>query len=306
MTLFSIVIPCHNAAATLPQTLGAVLAQTDRSWEAICIDDGSTDKTRAILDQYAAQDPRIHVVAAKGDGPSRARNTAVFEQAKGEVIAFCDADDIWTPRKLAELSKGFRDPSVDAIYGKIAFFSEQPSDSKTVSIVPKGRLTVPMLLAENPVCTMSNIAIRTSSFRQSGGFNEDMVHNEDLDWLIRLVGGGANLIGLNSLQTYYRASQYGLSSDLSAMFAGRQAAIETAKTFGHVPAPSANAVYYRYLARRALRLGGGRLQALRFAMLGLCASPRGFFTSPKRGLLTLLAACGVVVLPTRMSRVLFS
>ncbi|MGJ8609487.1 MAG: glycosyltransferase family 2 protein, partial [Octadecabacter sp.] len=261
---------------------------------------------RNIIERYAALDSRITLGSTPNGGPSQARNTIGLRWAAGDVLAFCDADDIWVPEKLAQLKAGFSDPDVDAIYGKIAFFQNTPTDSRTRSTVPAVDLTIPALLAENPVCTMSNIAVRARTFRDTGGFDEKMVHNEDLDWLIRLVGGGARVVGLDTLQTYYRTSPSGLSSNLSAMQLGREAAICTAQTFGYVPDNAANAVYYRYLARRALRLGESRVHALNLALHGILTSPTGFFNSPKRGALTLGAALCAAILPPAVSRALFA
>ncbi|MBU2994497.1 glycosyltransferase family 2 protein [Octadecabacter sp. 1_MG-2023] len=306
MTLFSVIIPCFNAQESLPQTLDAIRAQTYTCWEAICVDDGSTDATRAVIERYAAMDSRITIGSTTGHGPSCARNSIGLSWAVGDVLAFCDADDIWTPEKLAQLKAEFSDTTVDAIYGQIAFFQDTPTDSRTRSTVPDIDLTIPMLLAENPVCTMSNLAVRAGAFRDTGGFDEKMVHNEDLDWMIRLVGGGARVVGVDALQTYYRTSLNGLSSDLIAMQLGRHAAIRTALSFGHTPDDAANAVYYRYLARRALRLGESRVHALNLALLGILTSPAGFFNSPKRGVLTLGAALCATFFPPALSRALFA
>ena len=64
---------------------------------------------------------------------------------------------------------------------------------------------------------MSNIAVRNTAFMRTGGFDETMIHNEDLEWLIRLVGTGAHVVGINKCQTWYRTSRYGLSADLRAI-----------------------------------------------------------------------------------------
>jgi glycosyltransferase involved in cell wall biosynthesis len=306
MTFFSVIIPCFNAQESLPQTLDAIRAQTYTCWEAICVDDGSTDETRAVIERYAAMDSRITIGSTTGRGPSRARNSIGLWWTVGDVLAFCDADDIWTPEKLAQLKVEFSDPTVDAVYGQIAFFQDAPKDSRTRSTVPDLDLSIPMLLAENPVCTMSNIAVRAQTFRDTDGFDETMVHNEDLDWLIRLVGGGARVVGIDALQTYYRTNLNGLSSDLVAMQSGREAAIRTALSFGYTPDNAANAVYYRYLARRALRLGESRVHALNLALRGILTSPFGFFSSPKRGALTLGAALCAAIFPPALSRALFS
>ncbi len=306
MTDFSIIIPCYNAVETLQATLKSIQAQTYGDWEVICVDDGSTDATMQMLLMASANDPRIHVRRNTGKGPSCARNFGAMHCATGSIIAFCDADDIWGPDKLRQLADCFADPDVDAAFGKVAFFQNDPELASTFSTVPAAPLSIPMLLGENPVCTMSNIAVRRSAFIRTGGFDETFVHNEDLDWLIRLVGTDAHVVGIDRCQTWYRTSHYGLSADLRAMQRGRDDALRTAAQFGYAPSTRSEAIFLRYLSRRALRLGQGRVLPLVFALEGMRRSPVGFFDAPKRGLATLVGALLVPVLPTRLSQHLFS
>ncbi len=98
---FSIIIPIYNAARYLRPCLDSVLAQTERDWECICIDDGSTDGSAAILDEYAAKDARFQIVHKKNEGVAVARN-AGLDMARGEWITWLDADDEYAPWRLEE------------------------------------------------------------------------------------------------------------------------------------------------------------------------------------------------------------
>ena len=98
-TRFSIIIPVYNVAPYLRECLDSVLAQTFADWEAICVDDGSTDGSGAILDEYAAKDSRFRVIHQRNAGVSAARNEAL-KKAQGEYIAFVDADDAVVPSWL--------------------------------------------------------------------------------------------------------------------------------------------------------------------------------------------------------------
>ena len=90
----SVIVPCHNAAAFLPQCLDSLLAQTLRALEVICIDDGSQDGTRAIVQAYARRDARVRCIAFdENRGVSSARNAGLCA-ARGAYIGFCDADDL--------------------------------------------------------------------------------------------------------------------------------------------------------------------------------------------------------------------
>lgn len=91
--VFSIIIPVYNVAPYLRECLDSVLAQTLDDWEAICIDDGSTDDSGSILDEYALRDSRFRVIHQPNAGVSVARNKAL-DETKGEWLAFLDSDDL--------------------------------------------------------------------------------------------------------------------------------------------------------------------------------------------------------------------
>ncbi|MEI4488008.1 glycosyltransferase family A protein [Frigidibacter sp. MR17.14] len=305
MPRFSIVLPCFNAAATIGATLASLQAQSVSDWEAIFVDDNSTDQTLQILAEAAAFDDRLRLVANPRRGPSAARNHGALTVARGEIIAFCDADDLWSPGKLAELDRAFA-KDIDAAFGRTAFFTADPDRITTTSTLPEGPLTLATLLGENPVCTMSNLSIRAGRFAATGGFDERLAQNEDLEWLIRLVGEGACVTPIHSVQTFYRASTGGLSADLGAMRRGRAAALQTAARFGAAPTPRDEAIFLRYLARRALRLDQGRFLALRLALAGLAASPAGFFSDARRGGMTVAGALAAPILPRPLRHALFT
>ncbi|GHF59136.1 glycosyltransferase family 2 protein [Seohaeicola zhoushanensis] len=303
MTRFTIIVPCYNAEATLGETLDSLRAQTLPDWDCLLVDDGSTDSTRAIAEAAARRDNRFRVVANPGKGPSSARNLALSE-GRGTDIAFCDADDLWLPAKLAEAAETLERTGAAATFGQIAFFDG--TQSRTLSQVPGKPLSVPMLLGENPVCTMSNLVIRREAFQATGGFDSTMVHNEDLEWLIRLVAAGHEVIGTDRLQVRYRTMPTGLSSNLEAMRAGRARALETAARYGFTADPRAEAVHLRYLARRALRVDAPAGEALKFALAGVATSPRGFFGDARRGLLTLAGALAAPICPRPLRHALFA
>lgn len=96
----SIIMPAYNSAATIGAALASVVAQTFTDWEALIVDDGSTDPLASALAGFAA-DPRIRLLRlAQNSGVCAARN-AGLDAACGEFVAFLDADDAWLPEKLA-------------------------------------------------------------------------------------------------------------------------------------------------------------------------------------------------------------
>ena len=97
--LVSVVVPAYNAQRTLARTLRSVLAQSYTNLEVLVVDDGSTDATREIAEEFARTDPRLRVLTKPNEGVARARNFGM-EAARSELIAPVDADDIWHPTKI--------------------------------------------------------------------------------------------------------------------------------------------------------------------------------------------------------------
>ena len=100
---FSVVVPVYNVAPYLRESLNSLVAQTFADWEAICVDDGSTDGSAAILEEYAARDSRIKVLRQENSGVSAARNRGL-EVAKGDYLWFVDGDDVVAPDALQTIA----------------------------------------------------------------------------------------------------------------------------------------------------------------------------------------------------------
>ncbi|WP_375230711.1 glycosyltransferase family 2 protein [Roseobacter sp. S98] len=305
MPRFSVILPFHNSAETLPATLASLIAQSFTNWEAICVDDASTDESAEIIARHAAADSRFRLVQNTGAGPSDARNYGA-SLARGDYLSFCDADDLWTPDRLSDLDRTFAAGAAEALYGRIAFFTDAPAPGATQSAVRDQPLTVLDLLGENPVCTLSNLTLQKAAFHSAGGFDRRMVHNEDLEFLIRFAGLGYRIDAVDRLHVWYRTNPSGLSSNLDAMRAGREQAIACARRFGFEPTPAQNAIYLRYLARRALRVSAGRFEALQFTRAGLSCDASAFLHPLRRGGMTTLAALAAPVLPRSLRQTLFS
>ena len=101
--LISIIVPVYNVEKYIHPCLDSIIAQTYQDWEAILVDDGSTDKSGTICDEYAQKDARFVVVHKQNEGVAKARITA-FEHSKGELITFIDSDDYVKESYLSVLS----------------------------------------------------------------------------------------------------------------------------------------------------------------------------------------------------------
>ena len=105
--LISIVVPVYNAAAYLPCCLDSLLAQTDRNWEAILVDDGSADESATICEAYCGKDARFTLLRQENAGVCAARNLGIAN-AGGTYLCFVDSDDWVEPDYLAVLREGMR------------------------------------------------------------------------------------------------------------------------------------------------------------------------------------------------------
>lgn len=110
----SIIIPVYNTEKYLRECLDSLLSQTFEDWEAICVDDGSTDSSGAILDEYANKDSRFRVVHKTNEGVSVARNVGL-DIALGTYIGFADADDVVSADWLSSVSDTFDSSRADMV-----------------------------------------------------------------------------------------------------------------------------------------------------------------------------------------------
>src|SRR5258705_11958970 len=101
MPLVSVIMPCFNPARYVEESIRSILNQTERDLELIVVDDGSTDGSQRAIELARISDARVNpIYFDRNRGASEARNSAL-KLASGKFIAFCDADDIWLPIKLA-------------------------------------------------------------------------------------------------------------------------------------------------------------------------------------------------------------
>ena len=300
--IVSIVMPAYNAAQFLHQAIQSVLHQTFTNFELLILDDGSTDRSLQVANQVASGDRRIHSFSHPNRGVSATRNRGI-KLARGSLIAFLDADDIWLPDKLAAHVEHFQvNPNLAVSFSRVECLSLAGEPTGQVSTSRLCDLKPEDFLYENPTSTMSNPVARAEVFAQLGGFAEDMSYSEDLEWLLRVICYQRpglppwQIEGIDRILVYYRASPAGLSASLTRMDTGWDVLIDRAREY----APDlvrqhyglARAVHLRYLARRALRLRLPPKVGLGFMHRAIASDWRIFLKEPRRTFLTLLATYG--------------
>ncbi|ELS02210.1 glycosyl transferase [Xenococcus sp. PCC 7305] len=197
----SVIIPTYNNAQYLAIAIDSVLNQTYHNYEIIIIDDGSTDNTVEILEQY--QD-KIHYIYQKNQGVSAARNKGI-SLAKGELIAFLDADDIFMAHKLEKQVEVFEQQPelgiVNSGFRIIRNNGEFIADVKRWEAIPD--LTIKTWILHQPVLP-SAMMFRKQWLETVNGFDSRWFSSEDVDLVFRLIAKGCRGVWLPQVTIYYR------------------------------------------------------------------------------------------------------
>lgn len=183
--LVSIVIPTYNAAEFINTTLQSILAQTYSKFEVLVVDDHSSDKTVEIITQ--CRDPRVKLIRldANAGGPAKPRNVGLLN-ASGDVVAFCDADDLWHRDKLYIQIKVLRDSEYEVVCTDRYNFTDA-SDVNTETNIgawSAEELKKSDLHFINPICLSSVVAYRRVF--DAHLFNEDQKFVAVEDYLLWL------------------------------------------------------------------------------------------------------------------------
>jgi glycosyltransferase involved in cell wall biosynthesis len=176
----SVVIAAYNSEAYIVEAIESVLGQTLPPSEVIVIDDGSTDGTSGILARFG---DRITALTQTNSGQAVAVNKGLA-MARGELIGFCDADDLWTSRKLEmQLALLERNSDVEAVFGKVQQFvsPEVPEDQRE-----RLRPAVEIMPGELKQCML----IRRAALDRAGPFDETLPATFFIAWLGRAKQSG--------------------------------------------------------------------------------------------------------------------
>ncbi len=187
--LISVIVPVYNVEAYVDKCVQSIVGQTYKRLEILLVDDGSTDQSGALCDEWAEKDKRIRVIHKKNGGQADARNTGIA-QATGEYIGFVDSDD-WIDRQMYELLlQLLRQHEAQAAECRMFFYSDQ-----TISDIPRGEETVTVFDRQGAVesllkethfqCAVPNMLI-TSRIAKSVLFDIGKIH-EDILWPYRVL-----------------------------------------------------------------------------------------------------------------------
>jgi glycosyltransferase involved in cell wall biosynthesis len=180
----SVVIPVFNRSVTILRTIESVLSQTYPNVEAIVVDDGSTDSTRALVEGLSH--PKIRLIAhQRNQGAAASRNTGM-RAAEGEYLAFLDSDDEWLPDKLSVQIALLESLSPEWGMSCSAFYLVAAgSQHMTIGHAPADLFM--HLLSTCDLGPGSTLVVKRGCIDKVGGFDEEFERLEDWDWLLRLA-----------------------------------------------------------------------------------------------------------------------
>lgn len=277
-TFISTIISTYNYARFLPEAIESVLAQTYPHQECIVVDDGSTDATRAVLAAYSG---RLRVIRKEHRGISSARNAGIAV-AKGEFIAFLDADDWWEPQKLAIQSQFLaQNPDIGAVGCGAALFGR--SREKIGESIPArcGDKLADNLraIAQRKLWlggSASGAMVRRAVLHDVGVFDEQLMAAEDWDLWLR-ISAKHRIHNLPELLTNIRRHGTGMFRNVRLMEENQWLVYHKAVALwpGVIDQPIRRRMQALILADaggEAVTAGNYRL-ALRYYLRSLCRQP---------------------------------
>jgi GT2 family glycosyltransferase len=284
----SIIIPARNASTYIVDTITSVRQQSEAAFEAIILDDGSTDDTDLVVQRLLSDwaDPRFSFSAGPAAGVSAARN-AGLARARGAFVLFLDADDVLAADALARFRTALNISGSDTVaaLGRILRVTEKgepmPSQNNLGLLPVTGQLEA--LLKKNYIVNGGALAIRVDAARASGGYDESLRYGEDWEFWCRLLlkGGIAPVQGGPVLHyrqvaegANYRARGSALARDVPCLNAvAKNAEIRAQVGGGLTRLLRARRIDIFWSGVRATYQFGSKFRALATAALGVLLYP---------------------------------
>lgn len=213
---FSIIVPIYNVEKYLPDCIESVLNQTYKNYELILIDDGSTDQSGNICDEFKKKSNNIIVIHKENGGLSDARNTGILI-AHGEKIIFLDSDDYWTNKYLLENINKY-----NSTENCLIIWQYQRTDNKDVSYIynPVGKVNHYQLQNDFEFLFRSGKLLASACFLaipRNWFDSEEMLFikgdtSEDIEWFANVLLHTTTIFDLNFPFYYYRIREGSISS----------------------------------------------------------------------------------------------
>jgi glycosyltransferase involved in cell wall biosynthesis len=199
--LVSIIIPNYNRAHLLPETLDSLIQQTYSNWEAVIVDDCSTDDSIDVLESFAKRDKRIKYISRNRlpKGAPTCRNLGI-ENATGEFIIFLDSDDILAPYCLNIRIESFKaNPVYDFLVFPMLIFNECPGDTSLLWNVNTAEDDLNRFLRNDTPWSVTGPIWKKEGIKKIGGWDEDALTWQDWEWHIKAIIHGCTYKKVDAL-----------------------------------------------------------------------------------------------------------
>lgn len=217
MKMVSIIIPAFNSEKYIRESVDSALGQIYKNIEVIVVDDGSTDNTKKVLEPYIVRN-KIRYIYQKNNGLSAARNLGI-KAAKGEFIAFLDADDIFLPEKVRKQIEYLENnPKCDMNYcGIYHFYENKPQNFFKLNYKYfSGNEVFKELLWKNFINPLS-VVFKRETIEKYGMFDETFRRTEDWEYWVRLAWQGAKFCFLPDILAKYRINRKSMTYEKSGV-----------------------------------------------------------------------------------------
>lgn len=215
--LISIVIPAYNRANLLGETIDSILVQTYTHWEALIVDDGSTDSTDTLMKSYTKNDARIKYFKRPQEFPKGGnvcRNIGL-ERAKGNFIVFFDSDDLMTPDHLEVKIAPFLTQDVDFTITKTKYFNKPPHKLEHEYNLERFPITLENYLSQHINWLTLDICVRASVVKTIR-FNESLKAGQEFNFYSKLLAHTTNGIFIPTIVSLRRYHEGSIQSRLKS------------------------------------------------------------------------------------------
>ncbi len=192
----SIITPSFNRGDIIHETADSIFNQTYPHWEWVITDDGSTDNSWELLQQYAAKDQRVKILKRNRDpkGACVCRNISV-ENCTGEYVLFLDTDDLLASFCLQQRVDTMQQyPDADFVIFSMLLFKQQPDDLKLLWNIDSAQDDVERILLGDPVCQGTGTLWKKSSFVKAGMWSEQLLLWQDIELHLRSLLQDVNYV----------------------------------------------------------------------------------------------------------------
>ncbi len=274
----SIIIPAYNAGRFIAETMDSVINQTYKDWELIIINDGSTDNTLNIIEAYSKKEARISFVTKNNSGVSDTRNKGI-DKAKGEFIAFLDADDVWLPENLQKKIEYLKKhPDVDFVFSNMLQADKNLQNQIPAPLGKDKTIFEDLLLWNGEVIPgpCSNLVVRKKCLDSGIRFDPALTTIADQNFTVQLAAKHKGKL-IKEFLWVYRVLPGSMSKSLAVM---EKDSLTTYNIYKQKNYFASGSFRRKCFANMYLIVGASWWKDGNEKMKGLSFLIRAFFTSP--------------------------